>query len=69
MVASAAEAFKMSMDDVEKKFTLSQLFIMSTIQDIQFQHEKKRNDGGRGGRVLNKSADPVEQNKKAWRYL
>jgi len=66
MITSAAEAFKMSMDDVEEKFTLSQLFIMSTIQNIQFEHDKKKMGSGR---VLNRAADPAEQNKKAWRFL
>ena len=70
MITSAAEAFKMSMDEVEEKFTLTQLFIMSTIQSIQFEHDKKERHGGRGsGRVLNRAANPQEQNKKAWKYL
>uniref|UniRef100_A0A6M3IXF0 Uncharacterized protein n=1 Tax=viral metagenome TaxID=1070528 RepID=A0A6M3IXF0_9ZZZZ len=57
----------MSMDDIEKKFTLSQLIIMSTIQGIQMDHEKSKMPGSK--RVINKSADPKEQNKRAWRYL
>ena len=67
IITSAAEALKMSMNDVEEKFTLSQLIIMSTIQGLQFEHEKNKRPGSK--RVLNKAADPKEQNRRAWRYL
>lgn len=67
IITSAAEAMKMSMSDVEEKFTLSQLIIMSTIQNIQFEHEKNKHPGSK--RVLNKTIDPKEQNRRAWRYL
>jgi len=59
----------MSIDDVEKKFTLSQLIIMSTVQGLQADHENKNRPGSGGGRVLNKAADPAEQNRKAWNML
>jgi hypothetical protein len=65
-VTSAAESLKMSMDDVEEKFTLSQLIIMGTIQQLQFENEKnKRGDK----RIVNKDPDPVKQNRKAWGRL
>ena len=67
IITSAAESLKMSMDDVENKFTLSQLIIMSTIQNIQFENEKNKHPGSK--RVLNKTVDPNEQNRRAWRYL
>ena len=66
IITSAAEAMKMSMSDVEEKFTLSQLIIMSTIQNIQFEHEKNKHGSKR---VLNKAADPNEQNRRAWKFL
>lgn len=67
IVDSAAEALKMSTGEVEDKFTLSQLIIMSTIQNIQFDHEKSKT--GNGSRIKNKAATPEEQNKRAWKYL
>jgi hypothetical protein len=67
IVDSAAEALKMSTGEVEDKFTLSQLIIMSTIQNIQFEHEKSQMKNG--GRIKNKAATPEEQNKRAWKYL
>lgn len=57
----------MSTGEVEDKFTLSQLIIMSTIQSIQFDHEKNKMKAG--GRLKNKAATPEEQNKRAWKYL
>ena len=54
------------MDDVEEKFTLSQLIIMGTIQQLQFENEKnKRSDK----KIVNKDPDPVKQNRKAWGRL
>jgi len=67
IVDSAAEALKMSTGDVEDKFTLAQLVIMSTIQSIQFEHEK--NSTKQGGKIKNKAATAEEQNKRAWKYL
>ena len=67
IVDSAAEALKMSTGEVEDKFTLSQLIIMSTIQSIQFEHEKSKMSGSR--RMKNKAATPEEQNRRAWKYL
>ena len=55
------------MSDVEEKFTLSQLIIMSTIQGIQIDHEKSKMPGSK--RILNKAANPAEQNRRAWRYI
>uniref|UniRef100_A0A6M3LHN3 Uncharacterized protein n=1 Tax=viral metagenome TaxID=1070528 RepID=A0A6M3LHN3_9ZZZZ len=66
IVTSAAESLKKSMDQIEVQFSLSQLIIMGTIQQLQFEHEKnKRSDK----RVVNKDIDPKKQNKKALRYL
>jgi hypothetical protein len=67
IVDSAAEALKKSTGEVEDKFTLSQLVIMSTIQSIQFEHEKSKM--GAGGRIKNKAATAEDQNKRAWKYL
>lgn len=67
IIDSAAEALKMSTSDVESKFTLAQLVIMSTIQSIQFDHEKSKS--GSGGRIKNKAATAEEQNRRAWKYL
>ena len=57
----------MSTGEIEDKFTLSQLVIMSTIQSIQFEHEKSKMKGS--GRIKNRAATAEEQNKRAWRYL
>ena len=67
IVDSAAEALKMSTGEIEDKFTLSQLIIMSTIQNIEFEHEK--NEAGCNGRIKNKASTTEEQNKRAWKYL
>jgi len=54
------------MDQIEEQFTLCQLIIMATIQQLQFEHEKStRGDK----RVLNKDPDPIKQNRKAWSRL
>ncbi len=56
----------MSMDEVEAKFTLVQLIIMGTIQQLQFEHEKNsRSDN----KVVNKDPDPIKQNRLAWSKL
>ena len=68
IVDSAAEALKMSTGEIEDKFTLSQLIIMSTIQSIEFEHEKNK-AGHSGRRIKNKAATIEEQNKRAWKYL
>jgi len=57
----------MSTGEVEDKFTLAQLIIMSTIQNIQFEHEK--NNMGGSKHIKNKASTPEEQNKRAWKYL
>jgi len=54
------------MNEIETKFTLSQLIIMRTIQQLQFEHEKNKYSNER---VVNKDADPKKQNRKAWRHL
>ena len=69
IIDSAAETLKMSTGEIEDKFTLSQLVIMSTIQSIQFEHEKSKMKGSGSGRIKNKAATPEEQNKRAWKYL
>ena len=56
----------MSMSEIEEKFTLPQLIIMGTIQQLQFEHEK--NNRG-NSRVVNKDPDPAKQNRKAWSRL
>jgi len=57
----------MSTGEVEDKFTLAQLIIMSTIQNIQFEHEKNNMSGGKN--IKNKASTPGEQNRRAWKYL
>lgn len=57
----------MSIDEVEEKFTLSQLIIMGIIQRLQFDHEKNQHQNN--GRTINKHPDPKEQNRRAWKHL
>jgi len=66
IVSSAAESLKMSMSEIEEKFTLPQLIIMGTIQQLQFENEKNKRGNSR---VVNKDPDPVKQNRKAWSKL
>jgi len=66
IVTSAAESLKMSMDEIEEKFTLSQLIIMGTIQQLQFENDKNKHSDKK---VLNKDPDPKKQNRKAWKHL
>jgi len=54
------------MDQIEEQFTLSQLIIMGTIQQLQFEHEKNTHGNKR---VVNKDPDPKKQNRRALRYL
>ena len=67
LTISAAESLKMSINDVESKFSFAQIILMSTIQSIQY--EQMKIDSGGKGTLLNKGATPQEQNKNAWRYL
>lgn len=54
------------MDEIEEKFTLSQLIIMGTIQQLQFENDKNKHSDKK---VLNKDPDPKKQNRKAWKHL
>ena len=54
------------MDEIEVQFTLSQLIVMGTIQQLQYEHEK--NERSRK-KVVNKDIDPKKQNRRALRYL
>ena len=62
LVSSAAESLNMSIDEVEDKFTLSQLIIMSTIQELTSPSPGKKN-------ILNTGMAPEEKNKYAWGKL
>lgn len=66
IVTSAAESLKMSMGEIEEKFTLSQLIIMGTVQQLQFEHEKNKHSNKK---IVNKDPDPAKQNRKAWSRL
>jgi len=62
----------MSIGEVEEKFNLTQLVMMTEIQDILAQHqkeqmEKDRNKGG--GRKKNKGRTKDEQNARAFAML
>lgn len=61
MVVSAAETLKMSINEVEEKFSLGQLILMSTIQNLNYE--------GNGKTILNRGLNPEQQNKKAWSFL
>ena len=64
LVASVAEALHMSINEVEEKFTLSQLFIMTTIQSIN-----SRDDENKSSKQLNKGTTKEERNKNAFKML
>ena len=61
-MTSAAESLKMSIDEVEEKFTLSQLIMMSTIQDLTSPASGRKN-------ILNRGMSPEDKNKYAWGKL
>ena len=54
------------MGEIEEKFTLSQLIIMGTVQQLQFEHEKNKHSNKK---IVNKDPDPAKQNRKAWSRL
>ena len=62
MVVSVANALYMSIDEVEEKFTLPQLFIMTTIQAINDEDESP-------SKQLNKGKTKDEINANAFRML
>jgi len=59
-----AEALHMSIDEVEMKFTLPQLFIMTTIQSINYE-----TDENKSSKQLNKGSTKEERNAQAFRML
>jgi len=63
LVVSVANALYMSIDEVEEKFTLPQLFIMTTIQAINDE------DDSSSSKQLNKGKTKEERNKNAFRML
>ena len=52
----------MSVDEIEEKFTLSQLIIISTIQELTAPASGKKN-------ILNRGMLPEDKNKYAWGKL
>ena len=54
----------MSIDEVEEKFTLSQLFIMTTIQSLNDENNDISNS-----KRLNKGTTKDERNAQAFRML
>ena len=62
MVVSVANALYMSIDEVEEKFTLPQLFIMTTIQAINDEDDIS-------SKQLNKGKTKEEINRNAFRML
>ena len=62
MVVSVANALYMSIDEVEEKFTLPQLFIMTTIQAINDEDDIS-------SKQLNKGKTKEERNRNAFRML
>jgi len=54
----------MSIDEIEEKFTMSQLFIFVTIQGYEAEKYRKKR-----GKVINTGQTPEEINKNAWKYL
>lgn len=62
MVVSVANALYMSIDEVEEKFTLPQLFIMTTIQAINDEEDNP-------SKQLNKGKTKEEINRNAFRML
>ena len=66
MVVSVSEALHMSIDEVETKFTLPQLFIMTTIQSLNNEDD---DDKTKSSKQLNKGKTKEERNKNAFRML
>jgi len=64
LVVSVSEALHMSIDEVETKFTLPQLFIMTTIQSLN-----NEDDETKSSKQLNKGKTKEERNKNAFRML
>jgi len=62
LVVSVANALYMSIDEVEEKFTLPQLFIMTTIQAINDEEDNP-------SKQLNKGKTKEEINRNAFRML
>jgi len=62
----------MSIDDVEEKFNMGQLVLMSIMQSISIEKQKedmKKNRGGRGKRPKNVGVNKKERNINAFRML
>jgi len=59
----------MSLDEVEEKFNMAQLVLMSTIQSINFESDKKRSAQKGRGRRANKGKTKGDRNIDAFRRL
>jgi len=69
LTISASQALHMSIDEVEEKFNMGQLILMSTIQKISFEEDEEESKKKRGSRVVNKGKTKDERNRDAFRKL
>jgi len=63
LVSSFAEAQHMSIGEVEEKYNLAQLLIMTRLQGYRHKEEKGSKN------VVNKGKTAAEKNKAAWKLL
>jgi len=56
----------MSLDEIEEKFNIAQLILISTIQKLTFDQEKKER---KRGRIVNRGKTIDEINRDAFRRL
>ena len=69
LTVSTSTALNMSIDEVEEKFNMGQLILMSTVQKISFEEDEEESKKKRGSRIVNKGKTKDERNRDAFRKL
>lgn len=69
LTVSTSTALNMSIDEVEEKFNMGQLIIMSTIQKISFDEDEEERNKKPRQRVRNKGKSVQDRNRDAFRKL
>jgi len=69
LTVSTSTALNMSIDEVEEKFNMGQLILMSTVQKISFDEDEEESKKKPGSRIVNKGKTKDERNRDAFRKL
>ena len=69
LITSAAQSLNMSINEVEEKFNMGQLVMMSIIQKISWEEDEILSKKNRGRKPINKGKTVDERNLNAFKLL